>query len=95
VASRELREWLGITFADLFDYAAIAVVAAMFFVSDPMVDVVLAVLGVALALVACPLGMKRDPELSNFTNSAKLVTYPAVVLLVVGAIVVHYIRFNR
>jgi hypothetical protein len=95
VASRELREWLGITLADLFVYLALAAVAAMFFVSNRSADVCLAALGVALGVVGCVLGMKRDPEVSDFTNGVKLISYPACVLLIVGAIAYHYIRFNR
>jgi hypothetical protein len=95
MADRELLEWLGITLADLLVYLATAAIAVMFFVSDPVVDVILAVLGVALTLAACPLGMKRNPDVSAFTNRVKLVTYPACFLLAVGAIVVHYIWFNK
>lgn len=95
MANRELLEWLGITFVDLLVYLAAAAVAAMFFVSDPTADVVLAVLGVALSIAACPLGMKRNPEFSGFTNGVKLVAYPVCVLLAVGAIVVHYVWFNN
>jgi hypothetical protein len=95
MANRELREWLGITWADLLVYLATAAVAAMFFVSQPVVDVVLAVIGIALAIAACPLGMKRDPEVSGITNGIKLVAYPLYVLLAVAAVVVHYIWFNN
>jgi len=93
MTNRELREWLGITLADLLVYLAVAAVVAMFFVSNPMAEVVLAVLGVVLAVAACPIGMKRDPDVSNFTNSVKLASYPVCVLLVIGAIVIHYLQF--
>jgi len=46
MANRELREWLGITFADLLVYVGAAAIVAMFFVSNPTVDVALAVFGV-------------------------------------------------
>jgi hypothetical protein len=95
MANREWLEWLGITFADLLVYLAAAAIVAMFFVSDPTADVVLAVLGIAFSVAACPLGMKRDPEVSGFTNGVKLVGYPVCVLLAVGAIIVHYMWFNN
>jgi hypothetical protein len=93
VADRELLEWLGITWADLLVYLATGAIAAMFFVSDPTADIVLATLGVALAVAACPLGMKPDPEVSDLTNTIKLVAYPVCVLLAIGAVVVHYSWF--
>jgi hypothetical protein len=92
---RELREWLGITLADLLVSLAAVAVAAMFFVSDPAADIALTATGVALALAACQLGMRPDPNVSGFTNAVKLVAYPLYVLLAVGAIVVHYAWFSK
>jgi hypothetical protein len=51
--------------------------------------------GVLLTIAACPLGMKRDPEVSGFTNLAKFAAYPFCVLLAVIAIVVHYTWFSK
>lgn len=95
MGNRELREWLGITFADLLVYLATAAIVAMFFVSDPTADFILAAAGVVLAITACPLGMKRDPDVSGFTNAVKLVSYPVCVFLAAGAIGVHYVWFNK
>ena len=95
MANRELREWLGLTLADLIVYLGTAAIVAMFFVNDATVDMVLAGVGVVLAIAACPLGMKRDPEVSGFTNLVKIVAYPACVLMTVGAIVVHYTWFTK
>jgi hypothetical protein len=92
--SRELLEWLGITLADLFVYLATAAIVAMFFVFHSTASILLAILGVAFALLACPPGMKRDPEVSNFTNAAKLVAYPVCVLFAVAAVVVRFTWFN-
>ena len=80
----ELMEWLGLTPADLLIYCAIAAVAAMFFVHDVVVDIVLAIVGVGLALAACPIGMAREPDVSNFTNAIKRGTYRVGVTLVSG-----------
>ena len=91
----ELMEWLGLTPADLLVYCAIAAVAAMFFIHDAAVDVVLAIAGIGLALAACPIGMARDPDVSNFTNAIKRGSYPIAVFLLVVAIVVHYVWFNN
>jgi hypothetical protein len=94
VADNELREWLGLTPADLLVYLAAAAVVALFFVSDPTADALLAVAGVGLALAACPLGMTRDPLVSDFTNGVKLVSYPACVLMAATAVAVHYLVPN-
>jgi hypothetical protein len=94
-ANPELIEWLGVSFADFLVYLAVGAVLAMFFVSDPTADVVLAVLAVGLSIMACPIGMRRHPKLSRFTNVAKLVSYPGSLLFVVGVIVVHYVWFKN
>lgn len=94
MAKRGLREWLGLTPADFLVYMAAAAVGAMYFVKDVTAAAVLAVAAVVLAVAACPLGMKRDPEVSGVTNAIKRVSYPACVLLAVGAIVFHYMRFS-
>lgn len=91
----ELREWLGATPADLMVYGSIAATAAMFFISNPFLDALLAVVGIALAVIACPLGMKRNPKLSEFTNIIKLVSYIPGAILVIAAVAVHYLYFNR
>jgi hypothetical protein len=92
--NRELLEWLGITSADLLVYLSAAAVTAMFFVRDQIADAVLAAVGVLLAVAACPIGMKRDPRVSDFTNGIKAWAYPACVILAIGAVIVHYARFN-
>ena len=86
----EAREWLGLTRADLLVYLGAAAIFAMFLVKDPRLSAALAVVGVVLALVACPLGMKRDPKVSRITNLVKLVSYPGCVLMAIGAILVRY-----
>ena len=93
MADRELLEWLGVTVADLLAMLGAAAIAAMYFVSDPMADAALAALGVGLALAACPLGMRGAPAFSRFTNVVKLVSYPAFVVMAVGAVVAHYLWF--
>ena len=87
----ELREWLGLTFADLLVFLAAVAIVAMFFVSDGTLHIVLASIGILLAVAACPFGMKRDPRVSGFTNIAKRVTYPVFVLLALGATTAHYL----
>lgn len=90
----ELREWLGLTWADMLVSLAIVAIVAMFYVKDATADAILAVAGVVLALAACPLGMKRDPGVSQFTNAFKFAAYPVYVLLAIGAIIVHYMWFS-
>ena len=95
MTNRELREWLGLTVADLLATLGGLAIVAMFFVADPTADVVLAMFGVVLTIAACHFGMKRDPELSEFANWIKWWSYPLVPLLAIGAIIFHYIWFNK
>jgi hypothetical protein len=94
MANHELREWLGVKPADLLAYVGIAAVVAMFYVTDATMDMGLAALGVVLAIAACPIGMKANPQLSKFTNAVKLVSYPLVVLGLLVAIGFHYNLHN-
>jgi len=94
VPNRELREWLGLTLADLLVYLGTAAVLAMYFVKDSTLDALLAMSAIALTLAACPLGMKRDPQVSDFTNSVKSWAYPICVLVAIVAIVSHYAWFQ-
>lgn len=89
-SNEELREWFGLTLADGLSYLAIAAVVAMFFVRDPLWDWILATTGVGLSIAACPIGMKRNPKFSEFTNVVKLISYPALVLMLLVAVSVHY-----
>lgn len=93
--NRELREWLGLTLADMLAVFAAVALMGMFYVHDAKIDMALAVAGLAFALASCPLGMKRDPEVSDFTNSVKWVSYPILVLLAIGVIAVHYVWFDK
>ena len=95
MADRELLEWLGLTLADLLVYLAAGAIIAMYFVSNPTADITLAVLGIGLTFVSCPIGMKHNPEVSAVTSAIKLVTYPICVLLAVAAVVAHYVAFDR
>lgn len=88
---RELREWLGLTVADLLVYAALGMIAAMFFLTNPIADAALAAMGFLLSVAACPLGMKRNPEFSDATNLVKLISYPLCVVLVADGIGAHYV----
>ncbi len=90
----ELLEWLGLNPAGLLCYGSFAAVIAMFFTSNMTADAVLAILGVALSIVACVIGMKRNSGVSDVTNAVKLVSYPFCVLIGIGGIVVHYLFFR-
>ncbi len=90
----ELREWLGIKLADLLVYTSLASTIAMFFVKNDLADLVLASLSVLASIIACPIGMKRDPKVSDFTNTIKLITYIPLALLIFAAIAVHYWKFR-
>jgi hypothetical protein len=81
----EVLEWLGLKPADMV--VALAAVAGleMLYVTDQATATALAIAAIGLALAACPLGMRHDPEVSAFTNGMKLAAYPLCVLLALGA----------
>lgn len=87
---KELREWLGLTWADLIVYLGAGALIGMYFHRGVRADVVLAIVGVVLLLIACPLGMRQDPELSRAANAVKRWAYPACVAAGVFAVVYHF-----
>jgi hypothetical protein len=92
--NRELREWLGLTFADLLVYIALALAVAMLFFDNIVLNSVLGALAICISIASCPLGMKRDPEFSPLTNFAKLVSYPFFVLFVLVVITARCLGLN-
>lgn len=88
--NRELMEWLGLTRADLLVYLSIAALVPMFLVRDATARALLALAAVALAVAACPIGMKRDPKVSGFTNAVKYWSYPVWLLIVLASVAAHY-----
>lgn len=92
--NRELMEWLGLTPADLLVYLSLGALVPMFFTRDATLDALCALAALALAVAACPIGMKRDPKVSAFTNAVKYWSYPVWLLLAVGTIAAHYVWFQ-
>lgn len=88
---RELREWMGMTRADLCVYLAFVSLAAMFVVRNTTIDIVLSLATIMLAVAACYWGMKSDPEFEDITNLFKAIFYPAALLFVALVIAVHYV----
>lgn len=86
----ELREWLGLTWADACVYVAFLVALAMFLVGVAWIDAVLAALVVVLAIASCVLGMRQRADVPGYMNVLKLVSYPLTLLLLVGVVVLHY-----
>jgi hypothetical protein len=89
-AKRELREWFGMTRADLMVYNGIGALAVMFVLTNPILDAALALAAVVAMAESCRLGMRRDPMLSGFTNFVKLVSYPSLVVVALVVIGGHY-----
>jgi hypothetical protein len=90
----ELREWLGLTPADLRVYIGAAAIVAMYFVRSLVADTVLAVIAIASTLAACPIGMQRDEELSDFTNIVKRIAYPMCVVAAAFFVWLNFARWN-
>ena len=91
----ELKEWLGLTPADALVYVALAAVATMFFIREPILEVILAVVGIVTAVAACPLGMTKNPLLSDSMNKLKEASYIPCAVCILIAIVVHYSAWNQ
>ena len=70
-------------------FLGLLMVVGMFFTSVRWLEIGLAIVGVGATLAMCPIGMRRNPELSDFTNMAKVVSYPATVALAVLTVVLH------
>lgn len=88
---KELREWLGLTWADLLVYLGASALIWMYFHRGVRIDIALAIVGVVLLLAACLLGMRQDPALSRAANAAKRWAYPACVAAGVFAVVYHFV----
>ncbi|MFN0050747.1 MAG: hypothetical protein ACKV0T_01060 [Planctomycetales bacterium] len=88
---RELRQWLGMTAADVLVYLAALALVALFAYEDLWGDRLLAVGSIGLTLLACGIGWRHEPEFSDATNLLILVEYPLAVVLAVGLVVVHYL----
>jgi len=91
VKKRELTEWLGLTYADMLTYLALGAAIAMFFIRHAGLDVLLAVTAITLSVISCAVGMKRDPQVSDFTNIMKRVGYPFVLVIIAILVAFHYI----
>lgn len=91
----ELREWLGLKPADFLTYGALALAVSLYFIHNPLADILVSGLAVGLAGLSCVVGMKSEPELSAFTNFVKKVSYPFIVLLVLIAILLNFLFWNR
>lgn len=87
---RELTEWLGLTYADMLTYLALGAAIAMFFIRHAGLDVLLAVTAITLSVISCIVGMKRDPQVSNFTNIMKRTGYPFALVIIALIIAFHY-----
>lgn len=86
---REVLEWMSLAPADIPCWLAGGCLVGMWYAGSLMLAIVLAVVAVLLALLACYYGMPAHADLGKTTNTAKLVAYPlnaVAVMLVAGAI---------
>jgi hypothetical protein len=88
----ELLEWLGFTPAGTAGYLAIGAAVGLYFVQDTLIDIILSGAAFILSIIACVMGAKPDERLSGLTNTVKLISYPALVPLVLLFI---YLNFTR
>lgn len=92
--NNELKEWLGIAPADFPVYFATICVVAMFFNSHFLFDIVLSVLAISGTIFSCFVGMKKDPMVSPFTNSIKLISYPFCLGLATFLTALNFLYWN-
>lgn len=90
----ELREWLGLAPADFPVYLAAICVVVLFFTTNFLLDLALSVLAVSSTIVSCFMGMKKDPQVSAFTNSIKFIAYPFCVFLATFLIALNFLFWN-
>jgi hypothetical protein len=90
---RELRELLGVAPADLVSYAGAIALAVPFFSQNPIADYAFSVIGIGFLGLACWIGARPDPALAEWLNIVRLISYPFLLLLGIGAVVVHYMFF--
>jgi hypothetical protein len=91
---RESREWLGIAPADFPVYVAFIFVVVLYFNNGTVLDVILSVSAFVLSVVACIIGMRKEPEVSGFTNVIKKISYPACLLVCLVLIYVNFAVWN-
>jgi len=75
------KEWLGIKLADLVIYSGFLLLVPVYYSTNKIIDVSFLVIGFALCIVSCWLGMKPHPELGKTNNAIKLLAYPACTIL--------------
>ena len=92
--NNELKEWLGIAPADFPVYLATVCIVVIFFSKNFPLDVVLSVLTVSCTIASCFIGMKKDPNVSAFTNSIKLIAYPFCLALATFLIALNFLYWN-
>ena len=71
--------------ADMLVGLATVAGLVMLYAANQATAAALAVAAIGLTVVACPIGMRHDPDVSAFTNGMKLAAYPLCVLLALGA----------
>ena len=86
----ELKEWLGITKADIILYLAFALAIAGCLLKNIMIFTILFILSIILGIYSAKLGMPRKKEVSNFTNIVKKLSYPFFLFILFLIIIGKY-----
>lgn len=93
--TQEILEWFGLRPADFLVYASFLSAGATFFLANSIWDAVLSFCALTTVVLACVLGMKRDPRVSDFANFVKLTGYIPFALIVVAGVVIQYLYFRE
>ena len=92
--SPEMREQLGLAPADFPIYVAMGGAAALFFVRNLPLELLISVCCLGLSVFSCVLGMKINPDFSRLTNGLKIIGYPVGLLVVVVFIALNFLSWN-
>ena len=74
--NEELKEWLGLTYADSIFSLAFVLTIVGCLIKNIMIFTIVFILSISLGIYSAKLGMPRKKEVSNFTNIVKKWSYP-------------------
>lgn len=91
----ELREWLGLTPADLPCWAAAILFILCFSSGEGALAASMAAGSIVLAGIGWAIGGRRNPQLGALHNRVKRWAYPLFLTIIVVGVVYRYTRVNR
>ena len=78
-----LREWLGITRADIYIYASTLLAIMSMFFYNVFLVLILFIASIVLGLYSCKIGTPAKKELGRLTNLYKNFAYPFILIVLI------------